>query len=144
MPWDATALWIADLTFDPTTDRATESGTKIGTKIGTVVLTGAHRVVGQPEESLVQPEWAASGEPFVVSDRSGWWNIYRVAGVDELLPVHPVEAEVGEPAWVFGQSNYVVADDGTIWFAHARDGHAGWSRSRRTGRPRIAAHRSCG
>jgi len=116
MPWDATELWIADLTSDTTAESGTESAT--------VVLTDAHRIAGRPEESLVQPEWAASGELFVVSDRSDWWNIYRVAGVDELLPVHPVEAEVGEPAWVFGQSNYVIADDGTIWFTYACDGHA--------------------
>jgi len=112
MPWDATELWIADITTDG-------AGTATG-----LLLTGAHRIAGEPEESLVQPEWADSGELFVISDRSDWWNIYRVAGVGELVPVHPIEAEVGEPAWVFGQSNYVIADDGTIWFTYARDGHA--------------------
>ena len=31
-------------------------------------------------ESLVQPEWSPDGELHFVSDRSGWWNLYRVDG----------------------------------------------------------------
>lgn len=81
------------------------------------------RPAGRPGESLVQPEWAASGELFVVSDFSNRSNVYRVGAVDELVPAHPVAAEVGEPAWIFGQSTYLVADDGTVWFTYSRDGH---------------------
>jgi dipeptidyl aminopeptidase/acylaminoacyl peptidase len=133
MPWDSTELWIADLTFDSAdsadrtdrTDRADRApGAAHPAEGDTIALTGAHRIAGRPEESLVQPEWGASGELFVVSDRSDWWNVYRVSGADELVPVHPIAAEVGEPAWVFGQSNYLVADDGTIWFTYAGDGNA--------------------
>ena len=53
-----------------------------------------------------------AGELFVVSDRTGWWNLYRVSGA-ELRPVCPMEAEFGEPQWVFGQAMY--------GFAHAEE-----------------------
>ena len=119
MPWDSTELWVADLTSVGADDRLGAD-----TDTDTLAAVNPHRIAGRPEESLVQPEWAGSGELFVVSDRSDWWNVYRVDGVDDLVPVHPVPAEVGEPAWSFGQSNYVVADDGTIWFTYARDGYA--------------------
>ncbi len=124
MPWDATELWIADIAPSSATNGTTDGATFHPTLGSTLSASDAHRIAGQPEESLVQPEWAASGELFVISDRSDWWNIYRVAGVDDLVPVHPVEAEIGEPPWEFGQSSYVIADDGTILFSYARDGHA--------------------
>lgn len=109
MPWDATVLWVADLVADGGRSR----------------LAGARRVAGRPGESLVQPEWSPTGELFVVSDRDEWWNVHRVDGLDdpgrepELVAVHPVEAEVGRPAWVFGQSRYVLGADGSVRFAYS-------------------------
>jgi dipeptidyl aminopeptidase/acylaminoacyl peptidase len=41
----------------------------------------------------------------VVSDRSGFWNLYRIEA-DSLEPVCPMQAEFGRPQWVFGQSLY--------------------------------------
>ena len=46
-------------------------------------LEGARQVAGGDGESLVQPEWSPSGELFVVSDRSDWWNVHRVDGLDD-------------------------------------------------------------
>lgn len=92
MPWDGTELWLADLTPDG-------------------ILTGARRVAGGAEESLFQPEWSPDGQLYVMSDRTGWWNLYRVQ-TDELEPVYVVEAECGEPQWEFGYSTYA--------FLHAR------------------------
>ena len=48
-----------------------------------------------------------------VSDRSGWWNLYRER--DGLVEaVAPVEAELGWMQWVFGMSSYVFLADGRI------------------------------
>ena len=48
-----------------------------------------------------------------VSDRSGWWNLYRER--DGLVEaVAPVEAELGWMQWVFGMSSYVFLPDGRI------------------------------
>ena len=35
-------------------------------------------VAGGPEESVFQPEWSPDGVLHLVSDRTGWWNLYRV------------------------------------------------------------------
>ena len=106
MPWDATQLWVANLVRD-------------GNRL---TVSGAVRCAGGPGESLTQPEWSGAGDLFVVSDRSEWWNVYRV-GPEGLVPVHPLADEVGLPAWVFGRDRYAADDDGTIWFTYsAADG----------------------
>jgi len=56
----------------------------------------------------------------VVSDRSGWWNLWRVTdgGAEHLWPV---EAEVAGPAWVFGLRDHDVTDDGRhVWTVDGR------------------------
>jgi dipeptidyl aminopeptidase/acylaminoacyl peptidase len=102
MPWDGTELWVGDLTTSGHID-------------------DARRVVGAREESLFQPEWGPDASLHVVSDRTGWWNLYRVVG-DTLDPVLPKEAEFGVPQWVFGLSRYVFLDDGRIVAAHGTPG----------------------
>ncbi len=70
-------------------------------------------VAGGPEESIFQPQWSPDGVLHFVSDRSGWWNLYRERnGLVEA--VAPVEAELGWMQWVFGMSSYVFLPDGRI------------------------------
>jgi len=58
MPWDGTELKVADLSGG--------------------VLAGEPRLVaGGPSESVFQPEWSPGGALHFVSDRTGWWNLYR-------------------------------------------------------------------
>jgi dipeptidyl aminopeptidase/acylaminoacyl peptidase len=102
MPWDSTQLWIGLLV---------ESD-------GVLNLRGARREAGSGGESLVQPEWGRHATLYVCSDRSDWWNVHRVDGLDNLTPIDPVEAEVSGPAWTFGQSRYVVLPDGSVVAAH--------------------------
>ncbi|CAN5170863.1 S9 family peptidase [soil metagenome] len=94
MPWDSTELWLADLD---------ESG----------LPRGARMIAGGGEESVVQPEWSPDGSLVFVSDRTGWWNLYRWAG-DLMTALLPMEAEFAGPQWVFGMSWYGIAPDGTI------------------------------
>jgi dipeptidyl aminopeptidase/acylaminoacyl peptidase len=70
------------------------------------------RIAGRAGESLFQPGFAADGSLYVVSDRSGWWNLARVADA-ELVPVHALRGELGRPQWVFGLSTWA-------WLADAR------------------------
>ena len=88
MPWDGTELWVADLDDDG-------------------MPAAAELVSGGPDESVFQPEWSPDGRLHFVSDRTGWWNLYR-AGTDggAAEPLCPVEAEFGLPQWVFGMSSY--------------------------------------
>lgn len=89
MPWDGTYLWLADFTAD--------GG-----------LGPARCIAGGDAESIFQPLFSPDGGLYFVSDRSGWWNLYRhgAAGVEALLPR---EAEFGLPQWVFGMSTYGFA-----------------------------------
>ncbi len=90
MPWDSTMLWSASRSADGQLENITQ-------------------VAGGKGESIFQPEWSPSGELFFVSDRSGWWNIYR-ASDDEIVAVCPMAAEFGLPQWVFGLSTYAFVD----------------------------------
>ena len=101
MPWDGTELWVAEI----------DAEGRVG---------GAEKVAGGENESVFQPEWSPSGELYFVSDRRGWWNLYRgrEAAVE---PVIAMEAEFGLPQWVFGQSTYAFQGGGAIVCAYRQN-----------------------
>ena len=70
-------------------------------------------VAGGPAESIFQPAWSPDGTLHFVSDRSGWWNLYREWD-EEIEAVAPIEAELGWMQWVFGMSSYAFLPDGRI------------------------------
>ena len=86
MPWDGTELWVADIQPNGTLERA-------------------RCVAGGTDESIFQPEWSPDGILHFISDRSGWWNLYRLDG-NHAEPLCPMNAEFGLPQWVFGQRLY--------------------------------------
>lgn len=86
-------------------------------------------VAGGPGESVSEPRWAPDGALWFVSDRTDWWNLYRWTTDGGVQPVVLLDAEIGVPQWVFGQSRYALLDDGGVVLAYQRDGldHlAGW------------------
>ncbi len=102
MPWDGSELWIAELEPDG-------------------AVAGAHRIAGGAQESIFQPSWSPSGQLYFVSDRSGWWNLYRwEAGV--ARPLHPMSAEFGLPQWVFAMSTYGFLDEERILCTYYQQG----------------------
>jgi dipeptidyl aminopeptidase/acylaminoacyl peptidase len=102
MPWDGTELWAGELSAEGTVSRA-------------------ERVAGGLEESIFQPEWSPDGVLYFVSDRTGWWNLYRWReGNVEVL--RPMEAEFGEPQWVFGLSTYAFESAGRMLCAYTQRG----------------------
>ncbi len=58
MPWVGTQLWLAEI--------AEDGG-----------LTPPRLVAGGDAESVFQPQWSPDGVLYFVSDRTGWWNLYR-------------------------------------------------------------------
>lgn len=81
---------------------------------GTLLEPGP--VAGGPDESITQPRWSPAGVLHWISDRTGWWNLYR-----EGEPLQPAQAEFAGPAWVFGDSDYDFLPDGRIvahWTGH--------------------------
>src|SRR5438093_5949894 len=89
MPWDGTELWVS--TFDA-------DGKPVNSQ----------RVAGGLKESVYQPEWSPDNRLYFVSDRTGWWNIYR-SNNGRAEAICPLEAEFGGPQWVFRQSHYGFA-----------------------------------
>ena len=88
MPWDGTELRVADIGTDG--------------RCGT-----AQVLLGSRTESILQPEWADQDSLLALSDRSGFWNLYRV-GLDGAAPeaLYPLDADVGGPMWQLGMSWY--------------------------------------
>ncbi|MGH3147761.1 MAG: S9 family peptidase [Rubrobacter sp.] len=86
MPWDGTELWACGLD---------DEGSPVGARL----------VAGGQEESIFQPEFSPDGELYCVSDRTGWWNLYRLHE-DRVEPLCEREAEFGVPQWGFGMSTY--------------------------------------
>ncbi|MDJ0925156.1 MAG: prolyl oligopeptidase family serine peptidase [Acidimicrobiia bacterium] len=94
MPWDGCELWCAALAPDGS-------------------ISEPELVAGGSDESIFQPEWSPGGVLHFVSDRTGWWNLFRLAdGHAEAL--HLMEAEFGFPQWVFGSRRYAFLPDDRI------------------------------
>ncbi|MGE0685745.1 MAG: prolyl oligopeptidase family serine peptidase [Dehalococcoidia bacterium] len=102
MPWDGTDLYVAHL------DASGKPGTP-------------RKVAGGVTESIFQPQWSPDGTLYFVSDRTGWWNIYRERN-GSVEAVAPLDAEFGTPQWVFGMSTYAFATAQTIVAAYNRQG----------------------
>jgi dipeptidyl aminopeptidase/acylaminoacyl peptidase len=89
MPWVGTELWVAEI--------AGHGG-----------LAAPRRIAGGDRESIAQPQWSPDGALYLISDRNGWWNLYRcdLARQGIVRPVCPYPADFCPAQWVFGQSSY--------------------------------------
>ena len=87
MPWDGCELWIGKFDYG-----------------GAIV--DQRLIAGGPRESIFQPEWSPDGGLHFVSDRTGWWNIYRADEHGSVENICEMEAEFGVPQWIFGLSTY--------------------------------------
>ena len=88
LPWDAAELWIAEIQTDGS-------------------LTDARMVAGGVGDAAFQPEWGDNATLYVVLERTGWWNLYAVQG-DQISALHPIEAEFGQPTWLFRTNTYAI------------------------------------
>ncbi|MCD4737710.1 MAG: prolyl oligopeptidase family serine peptidase, partial [Anaerolineae bacterium] len=102
MPWDETALWVAEVLADGT-------------------LGEPQLVAGGEDESIYQPAWSPAGVLHFVSDRTGWWNLYRWRE-GQVEPLRELAAEFGEPQWVFGMSTYDFVGPENIITTYTQDG----------------------
>ncbi len=102
MPWDAAALWIADVDADGT-------------------LAGTRRIAGGDGVSVFQPVWAPDGTLVFAADPNGWWNLHRWDGAGVSV-VHAMDAEFGLPQWVFGMRTTDIGSSVRVVTAYTRDG----------------------
>jgi dipeptidyl aminopeptidase/acylaminoacyl peptidase len=108
MPWDGTELWIAAVS---------DSGT----------LDDARCVAGGATESIYQPGWSPDGTLYFVSDRGGWWTLYRADGWDRsratrVIANAPADAEFGRPQWIFGGATWACIDRMRMVVSYTRAG----------------------
>jgi dipeptidyl aminopeptidase/acylaminoacyl peptidase len=107
MPWDGTELWVAEVAADGT-------------------LGERQKIAGGESESIFQPAWAPEGDLIYVSDRTGWWNLYRAPGAPGAWPATeallPMEAEFGKPQWVFSQTTYCFLDGRRLAATYTEEG----------------------
>ncbi|MDX2545598.1 prolyl oligopeptidase family serine peptidase [Streptomyces sp. WI04-05B] len=96
MPWDGTELVLAEVGADGT-------------------LSGVRTVAGGTDESIAQVDWASDGALLYVSDRSGWWNLYR-----DDVAVCPRPEEFGGALWKVGQRWFAPLDGGLVAVVHGR------------------------
>ncbi|MEY9846127.1 dipeptidyl aminopeptidase/acylaminoacyl peptidase [Streptacidiphilus sp. BW17] len=93
MPWDCAQLHATDYT----------TGGQLGA--GRVVAGGEH-------ESVVQPAWGPDGSLYFLSDRTGWWNLYRWDGAEHA--VAPMDADCGPAPWEGGYQSYAHLPGGAV------------------------------
>lgn len=104
MPWDGCTLTLAEL----------DGQGMVGTSAD---------IAGGADEALFQPAWSPEGRLYFVSDRTGWWNLYRWAD-GAAVPVAPMPVEFGLPQWVFGMRTYGFLPGGRVLAAGQVDGIA--------------------
>jgi len=93
LPWDATTLWVADLDGTRLSEPRPHRG---------VTASRSCNRAGSPDGAL-----------YFVSDRSGWWNLYRWRG-EQIEPVAVADAEMAAAPWELGYTSYVFLDDRRI------------------------------
>jgi len=102
MPFDETELWVGEVQADGSLGRT-------------------ERVAGGSQESVFQPEWSPDGVLHFISDRTGWWNLYRLES-GHIEALYPMEAEFGVPLWKIGMSTYAFESQRRIICAYAQRG----------------------
>ncbi|WP_431884234.1 S9 family peptidase [Micromonospora gifhornensis] len=94
MPWDACELWV-------------------GSYSSQGHIESPVKVAGGWDESAVEPRWGPDGSLYFVSDRGGWWNLFRWDG-REVKAVAPIAGECAAEPWELGYASYAFLDDGRI------------------------------
>lgn len=101
MPWDGTELRVATI----------ENG-----------VPGKGRLIkGGVAESVLAPCWRDETSLYVVSDWSGWWNIYQVGLYGEPpQALYPAEEEFAGPLWELGGRPFAPLGDGRLAVVHGQ------------------------
>jgi len=102
MPWTRTELWVGEIMKD-----------------GSISQT--EQVAGGADESIFQPEYSPDGTLYFVSDRTGWWNLYRWCD-GRIETLCKMEADFGVPQWLFGMSTYAFESASRIICCYSQQG----------------------
>jgi dipeptidyl aminopeptidase/acylaminoacyl peptidase len=103
MPWDGTELWVAQLDAEG-------------------LPTIREKIAGSNVESIFQPAWSPDGHLYFVSDRTGWWNLYRAGAASAVEAIHPMAADFGKAQWTFSATTYAFVDARQIVATYTQNG----------------------
>ncbi len=96
MQWDASELWLAEID---------ENGS----------LGERTKLAGGLGEGVALPEWTPGGDLIVLSEQTGWLNLYRCRPSNgSVEPLTDLEAEIGGFSFALGTSEYAVESDRRI------------------------------
>jgi acetyl esterase/lipase len=102
MPWDGTELRVAALDGgEPVSDKHQQQ-----------------LIMGCATESVLAPVWRDDRSLYVISDRSGWWNLYVADLLAFPRPLCPREEEFAEPPWQLGARSFGELGDGRLAVLH--------------------------
>jgi len=104
MPWENAALRVAALARD-------------GMPGNIETIAGGNGV------AVFQPQWAADGMLYFISDKSGWSNLMAWDGT-RCRTVIARAAEFGRPLWVLAMTSYAVLASGRIAAAYFEQGES--------------------
>jgi Dipeptidyl aminopeptidases/acylaminoacyl-peptidases len=115
MPWDQTTL----------------NGAKVASNGD---ISTPQPIAGNGQESLFLPRFSGNGDLLFVSDRTNWWNLYRLSqnqlerclqqSTNSEQPTALTEelAEFATPQWTFRMSTYGQLNQDTLIAACSREG----------------------
>jgi len=124
MPWDGTELRVAPIGDSRAGDGPVSDQSQ------------QQLIIGGPAESVLAPAWRDDRSLYVMSDRSGWWNLYLAdlpqpgqappegwlappkGWQAEPLALCPREEEFAGPLWQLGTRPYALLADGRIAVVH--------------------------
>ena len=102
MPWDSTSLWLGEIAEDGS-------------------ILEPELIAGGADESICEPKWGRDGTLYFSSDRTNWWNLYRLKSDGSAELLHQKSAEFAYPHWIFGLSTYTLVGERLIC-AYSADG----------------------
>ena len=102
MPFDGSELWVGEFNSEGRLHNKT-------------------KIAGGLDESVTQPNWSPSGDLYLISDRTGWWNLYRWR--ERIVEtVCPKTSDFCHPDWNLGFSSYALESEKRIICTFAENG----------------------
>jgi dipeptidyl aminopeptidase/acylaminoacyl peptidase len=122
MPWDGTELRVAPVSGEPVSGEPVSGSPASGSPVR---VADAALVMGGQEESVLAPLWRDDATLYVISDTSGWWNLYEVAASAGAppRPLHPLAEEFAGPLWQLGGRPFELLRDGRLAVLHGLGEH---------------------
>ena len=124
MPWDASELWVGELSAeDPEpTPAGGNGGPSLVVQAALWVAGGRRTGPSGDGVSIGQPLWCRDGSLAFASDVGGWWQPWRRGPDGDAVRLCAEEAEFHGPDWVLGQASMAELPGGVLACRRRRQG----------------------